>query len=346
MRKGMVVVAVVVSMSLMGVAIGDELKERLEALRGTQSQPEEKIVVKPVEKPQVQPVAVPAPIAAPAIVETVAKPVVAEPSKAVAENAPLKEEPKAAVAPAAVEVKPGLEAAAPVSVSVDATIASAYVWRGQVLNDEAVLQPSATIGKGAFSFNVWGSLNLTDKLTEDPGEFTEIDLLAKYVKTLGIVDVGLGYYEYLFPHQALIAYSEEGNMTSARAYPGTREVSADLSLNNLPVKPGLLIVRDVDEADGFYYSASLSYTAVLSDNYSIALRGAVGMGDADFNMFYYGVDKAKVSDATGKIALNCVCGGLTIAPYVEYDAIVADELKGVYFEDKITVVGVYVAGTL
>jgi len=346
MRKGMVIVAVLVSMSCMGVAIGDELKARLEALRGSPTQPEEKVVVKPVAVEPVPAPAAPAPVAVPAPVKEVEKPVVVETPKPVVEKIIQKEEPKAAVVPAVEAVKPVPEAAVPVSASVDATIASAYVWRGQVLNDEAVFQPSATITKGAFSFNVWGSLNLTDRLTEDPGEITEIDLLVKYVKTLGILDVGLGYYEYLFPHQTLSTYSDDGTVTSATAWPGTREVFADLSLNNLPVKPGLLIVRDIDEADGFYCSASLSYTAVISDNYSVALRGAVGMGDADFNMFYYGVYKAKVSDATGKIALNCVFGGLTIAPYVEYDAIIADELKGVYFEDKITVVGVYVAGTL
>jgi outer membrane scaffolding protein for murein synthesis (MipA/OmpV family) len=34
---------------------------------------------------------------------------------------------------------------------LDAPVLSAYVWRGQVLNNEAVLQPSLTMTKGAFS---------------------------------------------------------------------------------------------------------------------------------------------------------------------------------------------------
>ncbi|HEY8241739.1 MAG TPA: hypothetical protein VIH35_09845, partial [Kiritimatiellia bacterium] len=38
-----------------------------------------------------------------------------------------------------------------VSASIDVPVLSAYVWRGQVLNDEGVLQPSATISKNGFA---------------------------------------------------------------------------------------------------------------------------------------------------------------------------------------------------
>jgi hypothetical protein len=47
--------------------------------------------------------------------------------------------------------------AAEAELSVDAL--SRYVWRGQVLNDDASLQPSLTVDAGhGFSLNVWGSM--------------------------------------------------------------------------------------------------------------------------------------------------------------------------------------------
>ena len=44
------------------------------------------------------------------------------------------------------------------SVAVDVPVLSAYVWRGQVLNDEAVAQPGLTAGIGGFTVNAWSSM--------------------------------------------------------------------------------------------------------------------------------------------------------------------------------------------
>ena len=41
-------------------------------------------------------------------------------------------------------------------VDLSADFLSRYVWRGQNAGQTAVVQPSATISKAGFSFNVWG----------------------------------------------------------------------------------------------------------------------------------------------------------------------------------------------
>ena len=44
---------------------------------------------------------------------------------------------------------------------VDLSVQSAYIWRGMVLNDEPVFQPSVTVWSGGFSASVWGNVNMT-----------------------------------------------------------------------------------------------------------------------------------------------------------------------------------------
>ena len=79
-------------------------------------------------------------------------------------------------------------------LSAEASLAyhTAYVWRGQVLNDESVLDPSLTTTFGDWSFNTWGSFDLTDNHKKE-GEFAEIDLTLSYAVPLdGPVGVELG----------------------------------------------------------------------------------------------------------------------------------------------------------
>ena len=77
------------------------------------------------------------------------------------------------------------------SVAVDVPVVSAYVWRGQVLNDEAVAQPGLTGGIGGFSVNAWSSMDLTDN-QDSSGEFDEMDWTVSYSKTVGKFELGAG----------------------------------------------------------------------------------------------------------------------------------------------------------
>jgi hypothetical protein len=102
-------------------------------------------------------------------------------------------------------------------VSVDVPVLSAYVWRGQVLNEDAVLQPGLTGTIGGFAVNAWSSLNLDG--TDTDGEFTEFDWTVSYSQAVGPVELGLGVVQYTFPNSTL---EDEDGVVSA--YPGTVEV--------------------------------------------------------------------------------------------------------------------------
>ncbi len=218
---------------------------------------------------------------------------------------------------------------APVATaSTDLSLLSGYVWRGQVLNDEAVFQPSFTLGKNGFSINTWGNANLTDAATENAPELSELDLTISYSKTVGNVGLSVGYIEYTFPNTT---------------YAGTREVYGSVSLPTLLIVPTLSVNYDFDEADGAYGNFALSYSHALCDKSTLGLFTSIGAATADYNSFYFGVDDAAVNDvnvgATLGIALT---KALTVTPAVQYTALPDSKIKdgaaGLY-KDTEAIVG-------
>lgn len=200
---------------------------------------------------------------------------------------------------------------------------SAYVWRGQVLNDEAVLQPALTVTKGGFLVSTWGNYNLTDAATGDSGEYSEIDLTVAYTRSFGPLSLGLGSIEYLFPHQTLVASDGTGS-----AYPGTREVYLSAGCACGPVSPALTVYYDYDEAESFYGLFSLSYGASLCESLKLGVSGSVGYGAADYNEFYFGVSNDAFNDANVGASLTwspCKC--LSIVPAYQYTALLDSDIK-------------------
>lgn len=224
----------------------------------------------------------------------------------------------------------------PVSVNLDLPLVSAYVWRGQVLNDEAVVQPALNLSQGGFGLNVWGNYNLTDAVTEDP-DFSEIDLTLSYGRKVGPVGLGAGLIEYLFPNTTLATDA------GGAAYPGTRELYVSLSLPDLPVVPALNVYRDIDEADGFYASLSATYNQKLDGPLSLALNALLGAGDSAYNRYYFGVHKTKLNDACLSASLPIACGGsLTITPGILYSWLPASDIRdaaGALYKDDQQWVG-------
>jgi hypothetical protein len=113
----------------------------------------------------------------------------------------------AATALAAVGV---LGADAGISASAEATLASAYVWRGLNLVDNPVFQPSVTLGSQGWSLSAWGNVELTNlnsgayTIHSDPeGAFTEVDLTLEYSLDLPLVSLAAGIIDYQFPGQGL-----------------------------------------------------------------------------------------------------------------------------------------------
>ncbi len=134
-------------------------------------------------------------------------------------------------------------AAAPagaLDVKLDLSAQSAYVWRGMLLDDRPVFQPSLTLSEGPLEGSVWTNFALrSDDGTR--GEPNEIDYWLAYTLAGEDADWTLTWYEYTFPHT-------DGE--------STREVWASVTLKNLPLAPSFTAIRDVQAIDGWYFLLS------------------------------------------------------------------------------------------
>jgi uncharacterized protein (TIGR02001 family) len=200
-------------------------------------------------------------------------------------------------------------------VTAAAEINSAYVWRGQTLNDGLVVQPSVDITKGGFRLNVWGNLDIEDYDDQyDSGEFSEVDITASYVYKLNTVDLGLGYIEYLYPK------------TDRSGQSGTREIYGSLGVP-LPfgVSLALDLYWDIDEVSDIYIN--------LGFDYSYAFTKQLSLG-AGVSIAYAG-DEYCYDDSAGLYDYNFSLSGsfaideaLSVSAFIKYtDSMDDDNLK-------------------
>jgi uncharacterized protein (TIGR02001 family) len=170
---------------------------------------------------------------------------------------------------------------------VDAAAAfnTKYIWRGIMQVNDPVLQPSMNINKGGFTFNVWGSYDLTDK-NNHKNKFTEIDLTAEYAFTFGDFSIPVGVINYQFPNTT---------------FKSTTELYAGVSYNWL-ITPTLKVYQDIEQAHGEYVNLSLAYAydlpAVCKDvTWQLAASVAGGWASKDDNKYYWGVDSDAFTDS-------------------------------------------------
>jgi hypothetical protein len=231
------------------------------------------------------------------------------------------------------------------SASLDLPVLSAYVWRGQVLNDEAVVQPSLTVSKGGFAINWWANYNLTDEVTGDANEFSEHDISVSYSGTCPLTgaDMTLGIVNYDFPNQSTV--TAEGN---AALVADTRELYLIAAFSAVPLAPTLSVYYDFKEADGFYGSLGISHSVELTDKASLSLAAALGAADKDWATFYYPDVKEQDAGLTDWNVSASVpitlCDSLTLTPGVTYAALIGDakdtvDNTGIYYGDTDQVIG-------
>jgi outer membrane scaffolding protein for murein synthesis (MipA/OmpV family) len=185
--------------------------------------------------------------------------------------------------------------------NLDLPVNSAYVWRGQVLNDEAVFQPSLTVSaENGLSFSTWANWNLTDSLGQNSkNEFNEVDLTASYAVPVEVVDLTVGAAEYEYPNQTAAAADETN---SAFALPSTREAFVTVGKEDLLLSPSATLYYDFGQVNAFYGLLSISQGYEMTKELSLTATLSVGAGDSDYNLAYFGVDSTKLNDGNAKLA--------------------------------------------
>lgn len=209
--------------------------------------------------------------------------------------------------------------------NLDLPVNSAYVWRGQVYNDEPVFEPSLTVStKYGLSFNTWANFNLTDSLGKDSEkEFNEVDFTVSYDVPVEGMDLAVGAVEYTYPHQTV--QDDDGN---TRATPGTREVFATVGKKELPLSPSASVYYDCDEVNGFYGVASMSQGFEVTKELNVDVTLSLGAADADYNETYFGVDDYALNDGNIKVGAGYAFSeSLSLNGYVMYTYLMDSSIR-------------------
>jgi len=224
-----------------------------------------------------------------------------------------------------------LKAEDEVIAGASADVMSKYVWRGQNLVDDWVLQPGAYISYNNFTASFWGNLDLTDE-NGYKGEFSEIDLTLDYsgqVPGADFLSYSLGFINYDFPVNG--------------GFDDTWEIYWGFGLD-VPASPSVTVYHDVDEAAGTYVSFGIGHSIEnLTDlGLGVDLSASIGWGSSGYNKSYWGPDESELNDLVLSAAFPFEAAGLAVTPSVNYITIVGDDIRApnTYGQNDMWVIGV------
>ncbi len=214
---------------------------------------------------------------------------------------------------------PAAMAADDVTFGVAADFFSKYVWRGQNVVDDWVMQPSASVGYKGFTGSIWANSDITGDVVDD-WEFNEIDYAIDYSNKIpGQETFGFsaGFIYYDFPNTNFDATTE--------FYAG---LSADVFLS-----PAVKWFYDFDEAEGSYIQFSIGHTLEKIASWGeekscdLVLGASVAYATDGYNDFYFGVDDGAFNDVTFSAGVPFCFGSLTIKPSVAYSMMIDDDVR-------------------
>ncbi len=168
-------------------------------------------------------------------------------------------------------------------VTAEAALVSSYVWRGQVYNNDFVVQPQLTVEQYGVSLNVWGNYDLGRNVNGSNGDFSEVDFSLAYTLPLAINEMAfdVGVINYNFP-------SEDD--TNPSVTPSTTEIYGSATVLSFKdyVIPSVTIFGDVRQADGTYVLLDLVAPYQVSDYFAVEGGVSAGYGNTSYNDYYFG----------------------------------------------------------
>jgi len=214
-----------------------------------------------------------------------------------------------------------VEEAPVLTTNLSACFNSKYIWRGQLLNDDFVFQPTVGVGYGGLSASLWGNLDMTD-YHDNSGEFTEYDWTVGYADIVPGVDFlnySVGVIYYYFP-------SVPGDLDTVELYAG-------LGLD-MPLSPTVTVYRDIDEIDGTYVAFSVSHSIdklfELSPDMPVGMTvlTSIGWGNDAYNKGYWGgLDENALQDLTVTVGFPVPVMGWTVTPNVNYVTLLDSDIR-------------------
>jgi len=218
----------------------------------------------------------------------------------------------------------GTAAAQSYSAGADIAVVNKYIWRGQRLSNDFVVQPALTVGTGGFAFNAWGNMELTDVNAGDvipslKGKFSEIDYTFSYDHSFENVSVGGGVIFYTFPD-------------SSASLPATSEIYGGVTFDSVPASPSVTVYVDVDETRagggtaGLYVLLGAGHSFETGGDVvpSVDVSGSISFTNGGFNQFYYagGLGGGAHDVSLGLSAPVVIDDNWSITPFATYTGLV------------------------
>lgn len=167
--------------------------------------------------------------------------------------------------------------------TLTADVLSAYVYNGQVGNDEAVFQPGLEVeGPYGFAFSLWANMNLTDNEAPwDPdtaGKWSEIDLgLSWTLPWEGPVGLTVGSTYFIYPQMSSdVEELEDGSVEASQApADGEYEVYVSVAAEEILLAPSLTFYHGMANSDDWIAMLSIGHSLSISDPLSLDLGATV-----------------------------------------------------------------------
>ena len=195
------------------------------------------------------------------------------------------------------ETKP-VEEPSPVSFAATVDLYSAYVWRGMILSEKAVLQPGAVVSYnagdlGKLSAGAWANMDLDSPRSSGAASkstLSEVDYFASWSKDVGSFSVEGGYTYYDFSD--LPDFNVD-------------ELYAKLAYNNDFVTPYMKHYWAFTETESMYYTFGLTRSFKVMEKLTAGFDAVLGIGSPEYVRYYFGGPDAAtdgaLTDATAKI---------------------------------------------
>ena len=225
-------------------------------------------------------------------------------------------------------------------VDLSTDFLSRYVWRGQDGGQTTVAQPSATISKDGYSFNVWGNMPLSDIDSSDGSAagrsftFTEVDYTLDYtgdVPGSDILDFSAGYIMYHFPSTTGMTAGAGTGVTGNPA--SFQELYAGLAVDTL-LNPSVTIYRGIQfnpaaRSNGWYINAGVDHCVALPEDMALDLSASIGWGDSNYNNSFWtgGTPGEGLNDLVVGASLPIDIAGITLVPQVSYITLVESQVR-------------------
>ena len=185
-------------------------------------------------------------------------------------------------------------------------IASAYVFRGMIQNENGVIQPSGVIAlptkkDGTIIARTWANMDMSNDTGDawlpdgHAGKFSQIDYNLLYEQRLDDATLTAGFINYNLPNGLEFPFGERGATSEFLV-----EGSYQLPDSWLAIVPALAVHYDFDEVEGFYIRGSLGHEHEFNEKMLLATELGLAWMDGNQAFWHYAepTDRSGLADLT------------------------------------------------